>query len=185
MAVKAMDLFDAYSKNMLPSDQGFIVSSFFSVNSAYSRYEVVSYNNVKSIYPAEEGLTFQTDGKKMHILVEPANYPKKAEEPFVRSSNEQIPHRFSELDLHTCKNQTKIYTGKDAVMSYTSFTIMKPTGLNFAFIFYFLPDVYDSLALFFEKTLNKEAGVPLLDAKKVAKPLALKIKDRISWSYSS
>lgn len=180
-----MDLFDAYTKNKLPSDLGFIVSSFFSSNTAYSRYEVVSYNNVKSIYPAEEGLTFQTDGKKLHILVEPANYPKKGEEPFVRSSDEQIPHRFSELDVHTCKNQTKIYTGKDAVMSYTSFTIMKPTGLNFAFVFYSLPDVYDSLALFFEKTLNKEAGVPLSDAKKVAKALGIKIKNRMSWSYSS
>lgn len=185
MPVKAMDLFDAYTKNMLPSDHGFIVSSFFSHNTAYSRYEIVSYNNVKSIYPAEDGLTFQTDGKKLHILVEPANYPKKGEEPFVRSSNEMIPHRFAELDLHTCKNQTKIYSGKDAVMSYTSFTIMRPTGINFAFMFYFLPDVYDSMALFFEKTLNKEAGAPLADAKKVAASLGVKIKKAMSWDYSS
>ena len=42
-----MDLFDAYQKSMLPSDQGFIVSSFFSPSSAYSRYEVVSYNPEK------------------------------------------------------------------------------------------------------------------------------------------
>ncbi|HPE89926.1 MAG TPA: hypothetical protein P5298_09705 [Spirochaetia bacterium] len=185
MPVKAMDLFDAYQKSMLPSDQGFIVSSFFSPSSAYSRYEVVSYNNVKSIYPADNGLTFQTDGKKLHILIEPANYPKKAEEPYVRSSHEQIPHRFSELDLHTCKNQTKIYSSKEAIMSYTSFTVMKPAGVNFAFIFFNLPDVYDSMALFFEKTFNKEAGVPMVDAKKVAKGLGVKIQDALKWEYSS
>lgn len=185
MPVKAMDLFDAYSKNMLPSDHGFIVSSFFAANSAYSKYEIVSYNNVKSIYPAEDGLTFQTDGKKLHILIEPANYPMKGEEPYVRSSSEQIPHRFAELELHTSKNQTKIYYGKNAVMSYTSFTIMKPRGVNFAFIFYNLPDVFDSMTLFFEKTFNKEAGVPLPDAKKVAKAIGLKLKGALAWEYSS
>ncbi|HUW69869.1 MAG TPA: hypothetical protein VMX33_06515 [bacterium] len=185
MPVKAMDLFDAYTKNVLPSDLGFIVSSFFSPNSAYSRYEIVSYNNVKSIYPAENGLTFQTDGKKLHILIEPANYPQKGEEPYIRSSTEQIPHRFSELDLHLCKNQTKIYSGKQAIMSYTSFTIMKPMGVNFSFIFYNLPDVYESMALFFEKTFNKEAGVPLPDAKKVAKELGAKLKKAMAWDYSS
>ena len=180
-----MDLFDAYTKNMLPSEQGFIVSSFFSAQSAYSRYEIVSYNNVKSIYPADNGLTFQTDGKKLHVLIEPVNYSKKAEEPYVRSSNEMIPHRFSELDLHTCKNQTKIYSGKEAVMSYTSFTIMKPMGVNFSCIFYMLPDVYDSMTLFFEKTFNKEAGVPMPDSKKVAKALAITLKRTMAWEYSS
>ncbi len=185
MATKAMDLYDSYSKNMLPKENGYIVSSFFSPNSAYSRYEVVSYNNVKGIFPNENGLTFQSDGKKLHILIEPMNYSKKSEEPYVRSSAEQIPHRFSELELHTSKNQTKIYWGKMSVMSYTSFTILKPTGVNFSFVFFWLPDIYDSLAMFFEKTFNKEAGVPLADAKKVAKSIALKVKETMTWEYSS
>ena len=71
-----MDLFDAYTKNMLPSDLGFVVSSYFSAHSAYSRYEIVSYNNVKSIYPADNGLTFQTDGKKLHILLSGEDEPE-------------------------------------------------------------------------------------------------------------
>ena len=111
MPVKAMDLFDAYSKNALPKDHGYIVSSFFAPNTAYSRYEIVSYTNVKSIYPNEEGLTFQTDGKKLYVLVEPSNYPNKGMEPFVRSSIEKIPLRFSELELFTCKNQDKNLLG--------------------------------------------------------------------------
>lgn len=184
MALKAMDLFDAYSKSMLPMENGYIVSSFFSPSSAYSRYEVVSYSNVKGIYPADNGLTFQSDGKKLHILIEPMDYPKKSEEPYVRSSMEQIPHRFSELDLHTCKNQTKIFYGKNALMSYTSFTILKPMGVNFSFFFFPLPDMYASLAMFFEKTFNKEAGVPLADAKKVAKAVAKRIEESMTWEFT-
>lgn len=185
MAVKALELFDAYQKSMLPSEHGFIVSSFFSPNSAYSRYEIVSYNNVKSIYPTEEGLTFQSEGKKLHILVEPANYPHKAEEPYVRQSSDKVPHRFNELELHTCKNQTKVYYGKEAVISYTSFTVMRPSGVNFAFLFFDLPDVYESLVKFFEQTLNREAGVPMSDSKKIAKNIAIKVQKAMSFDFSS
>jgi len=185
MPVKAMDLFDAYAKNALPKDHGFVVSSFFSASTAYSRYEIVSYNNVKSIYPNEDGLTFQTDGKKLFILVEPSNYPSKGMEPFVRSSAEKIPLRFSELELFPCKNQTRIYLAKAASISYGSFTIMRPAGINFSFCFYMLPDMHQSLQLFFEKTFNKECGVPQVDAKKVSIAVAGKIKDSMGWEYSS
>jgi hypothetical protein len=181
MPVKAMDLFDAYAKSALPKDHGYIVTSFFSPNTAYSRYEIVSYNNVKSIYPSEDGLTFQTDGKKLFVLVEPANYPNKGLEPYVRSTVEKIPLRFNELDLYTCKNQTKIYWATQAVISYGAFTIMRPEGINFSFCFYFLPDMYQSLQLFFEKTFNKEAGIPQFDARKVAASVAEKIKSTMIW----
>ncbi|HET7838208.1 MAG TPA: hypothetical protein VFL04_00510, partial [Rectinemataceae bacterium] len=143
------------------------------------------YANVKSIYPNDEGLTFQTDGKKLFILVEPPNYPNKGMEPFVRSSAEKIPLRFSELDLYTSKNQTKIYWAKEAVISYGSFTILRPAGINFSFCFYFLPDMYQSMQLFFEKTLSKEVGLPLSDSKKVAAAVAAKIKTAMVLDYSS
>ena len=185
MSVKAMDLFDAYQKSALPKEEGFLVSSFFSTHTAYSRYEVISYANVKSIYPNEEGLTFQTDGKKLYILVEPPNYHQKGTEPYCRPTSDQIPHRFNELELHQCKNLTKIYYGKDSVMSYGSFTVMRPAGMNFAFIFYKLPDVYDSLRIFFEKTFNKEAGIPLADAKKVAAAVTEKVKTAMAWDYTT
>jgi len=64
MASKAMDLFEAYAQDKLPKDEGYIVSSFFNPSSAYSKYEIVSYSGVKSIYLNEEGITFQTNGKK-------------------------------------------------------------------------------------------------------------------------
>lgn len=185
MPVKALDLFDAYAKSSLPKDHGYLVSSFFADNSAYSRYDIVSYSNVKSIYPSEDGLTFQTDGKKMFILVEPPNYHQKGMEPYVRPSLEQIPQRFSELDSHVAKNQIKVYWSKKAVISYGSFTIMRPKGMNFSFVFYALPDVYDSLRLFFEKTLNKEAGLPLSDAKKISVALAVSVKETMPWDFGA
>jgi hypothetical protein len=169
MALKAMDLFDAYNQNQLPKDEGYIISSFFSSNTAYSIYEIVSYSGVKTIYHNDAGLTFQTNGKKLHILVEPASYPNKFLEPYVRSNTEQIPLRFSELEQFTAKNQSKIMIAKHPIDSFSSFTILKPSGINFALVFYKLPDLFTTLGIFFEKTFNREAGIPQADAKKCAR----------------
>ncbi len=168
MEEKALDLFQAYSKNKLPKEGGYIVSTFFDKNSIYSIYEIVAYNGVKSIYLSNDGLTFQTDGSKLFVLVEPASYPKKHMEPVSRSQNEQIPHRFKELDIYTAENQTKIMISKEPIITYSSFTILKPTGINFSLVFYNHPEVLDSIDFFFNQTLNKEAGIPKSDAKKVA-----------------
>jgi len=181
MAVKALDLFQAYAQEKLPREGGYIVSSFFSGGSTYSRYEVVGYNGVKSIYPTEDGLTFQTDGNKLFVLVEPADYPKKYEEPVSRSNEERIPHRFSELEVLTAKNQTKIMVGKEPVMAYSSFTILRPTGLNFALVFYNLADIMQTLTTFFVETLSKEAGVPKPDAKKGASLVIAGLKKFTIW----
>lgn len=182
MASKAMDLFEAYAQDKLPKDMGYIVSSFFKPDSSYSIYEVVSYSGVKAIYLTSEGLTFQTNGKKLHLLVEPPSYAHKAIEPYCRSSTEQIPKRFNEIDLVTCKNQTKIMIAKEPIQSFSAFTILKPSGINFALVFYKLPDTYETLKLFFEKTLNKEAGVPMTDAQKAAKKTIEVIDKTMGWA---
>jgi hypothetical protein len=181
MATKAMDLFEAYAQEKLPKEEGYVISSFFSHNTAYSIYEIVSYSGVKAIYPTDTGLTFQTNGKKLHVLVEPASYPHKAIEPYVRTNEEQIPLRFNELEQITAKNQSKIMIAKKPIVSFSSFTILRPTGVNFALVFYQLPDLYDTLALFFEKTLNKEAGIPQIDARKSAKRIAEIIEETMNF----
>ena len=168
MATKAMDLFEAYAKDELPKDQAYIVSSFINGNTGYSIYEVISYSAVKAIYPEGTGLTFQSSGRKMHILIEPASYPNKAIEPYLRVQAEQIPLRFKELSLHTCKNQIKIYMAKKPIESLSSFTIAKPVGFNISFLFFELPDIYETLTKFFEQSFNKDAGVPQADAKKAS-----------------
>ena len=169
MSIKALDMFQAYASNSLPKDGGYIVSSFLKETSAYSRYEIIAYNTVKSLYLSSDGLTFQSDGNKLYVLVEPPNYAKKYVEPFRRDTEDHMPHRFSELEILITKNQSKVMISKKPIITYTSFTILKPTGINFAFVFFNLPDVLDSIESFFEKTLNSEAKVPTFDSKKAAK----------------
>jgi hypothetical protein len=181
MAIKAMDLFEAYAQDKLPKDEGYVISSFFNDNTAYSIYEVVSYSGVKTIYLTETGLTFQTNGRKLHILIEPASYPNKSIEPYVRSNTEQIPLRFSELEQITAKNQSKIMIARKPIDSFSSFTILKPTGVNFSLVFYRLPELFDTLALFFEKTFNQEAGIPQHDAKNGAKRAAEIIEQTMNF----
>ena len=181
MGIKALDLFQAYSQNALPKEGGYIVSSFFSKSSTYSIYEVVAYSGVKSLYLTEEGLTFQTDGNKIYVLVEPPTYPKKHIEPVSRETHEQIPLRFKELDIFTAKNQTKVMVSKEPIITYSSFTILKPTGINFSLVFYNHANVLETLASFYEQTLNKEAGVPKIDAKKAAQQVITRIKKFSVW----
>jgi len=169
MSVKAMDLFEAYGKDKLPKDHAYIVSSFINGKTGYSIYEVISYSGVKDIYPEGDGLTFQSQGKKMHIMIEPPTYPKKATEPYLRDKEDRIPLRFKELDQITAKNQSKIFIAQKPTESLSSFTVAKPEGLNISFVFYELPDLYDNLSKFFEKTFNKDASVPQADARNAAK----------------
>jgi len=172
MALKAMDLFEAYKQDKLPKDHAYIVSSFINGNTGYSIFEIISYSGVKAIYPEGSGLTFQSSGKKMHALIEPASYPNKAIEPYLREKIDQIPLRFKELEVLTCKNQVKIYIAKKPIESLSSFTVARPTGLNICFLFYDAEDVYETMRKFFEQSFNKDAGVPQTDAKKAAQRIA-------------
>jgi len=162
------NLFEAYSQGKLPFAQGYIVSSFFHDNSAYSIYEIVSYAGVKEIFLTDTGLQFVTGGKKLYILVEPDTYQIKYQEPVSRAEGEKIPKRFAELEIITAKNQSKIMIAKEPNESYGSFTILKPTGINFAVVFYQLPEVYKSLSEFFVESLNRQRKVPEHDAKTAA-----------------
>jgi len=166
--VKYRNLFDAYTQGKLPFAQGYIVSSFFNPTSAYSIYEIVSYAGVKEIFVTDTGLQFVTGGKKLYILVEPDTYHFKPVEPVSRAEGERIPKRFSELETIIAKNQSRIMVAKEPNESYGSFTVLKPTGINFAVVFYQLPDLYESLAAFFEESLNRQRKVPQSDARKAA-----------------
>lgn len=181
MAAKALDLFQAYGQGKLPKDGGYIVSSFFQETSEYAIYEVVAYDNVKNLYLTEDGLTFETDGHKLFILVEPATYPQKFSEPFRRDSKFSIPHRFNELDIFTAKNQTKVMVSKEPIITYSSFTILRPTGVNFSLIFYHTDEVLDTLAFFFQETLNKEAKIPRSDARKASEMVIQGVKKFGVW----
>jgi hypothetical protein len=179
--IKAMDLFEAFAQDKLPKDKAYVVSSFINPNTGYGIYEVISYSGVKAIYPEGKGLTFQSSGKKMYMLIEPVSYPKKGTEPYLRDKGEQIPHRFSEVEVLTAKNQVKIMIGKKPNESLSSFTVSKPEGYNICFVFYDLPDIYKTLALFFEQSFNKDTGIPQMDAKKAAKEAAIILEKTMAF----
>lgn len=181
MEAKAIDLFKAYGEGKLPREGGYIVTAFFQENSAYAKYEIVAYNGVKSLYLTEEGLTFQTDGNKLFVLAEPVTYDRKYLEPFTRDGQHQIPHRFSEVEQITCKNMTRIMLSKLPVIAYSAFTITRPTTLNFSILFYNLPDVFDSIAAYFEKTLTAEANVPAGDAAAATRQIIAGLKRFTIW----
>ena len=82
-----------------------------------------------------------------------------------------VPHRFKELDIFTAHNQTKVMVSKEPVSSYSSFTILKPTGVNFSLLFFAGPELAMTIEFFFENSLNREAGIPKADAAKIAKAI--------------
>ena len=174
--IKALDLFQAYNENKLPHEGGYIISSFFKNNTPYSIYEVVAYGGVKNITVGSEGMTFQTDGNKLHVLVEPSMYSRKYVEPVSREHGSSIPFRFNELDIHNSKNQYKIMVPKEPIITYSSFTILKPTGINFALCFYHRPDVFETIEHFFVQTFNREAQVPKRDSEIAAKMVVEGVK---------
>ena len=102
-------------------------------------------------------------------------------EPVSRSQNEQIPHRFNELVIYTAKNQTKIMISKQPIITYSSFTVLKPTGINFSLVFYNHPEVMESIDFFLNQTLNKEAGIPKADTKEAAKLIVEGLKKFSIW----
>jgi hypothetical protein len=136
---------------------------------------------VKSLYLSEEGLTFQADGNKLFVLSEPVTYDRKYLEPFTRDGQHQIPHRFSEVEQITTKNMTRIMISKQPVMAYSAFTILRPTTLNFSLLFYNLPDVFDSIVAYFEKSLAAEANVPADDAASAAQRIIAGLKRFTIW----
>ncbi|MCL1927455.1 MAG: hypothetical protein FWG07_01500 [Treponema sp.] len=178
---KAMNLFDAYTKDQLPKDQGYIVSSFINGNTGYSIYEVISYSGVKAIYPDGEGLTFQSQGRKLHALIEPASYPHKGIEPYLREKQDQIPLRFKEVDKHVAKNQSTLYWAKKPIESLSSFTVSRPIGFNVSFVFYNKDDIYTTLAKFFEQSFTNDAGLPMIDARKGAESITAIVKKTMNF----
>lgn len=70
---------------------------------------------------------------------------------------------------------------KEPIISYGSFTIMKPSGINFSLLFYANDEVMDTLGYFFTETLNREAGIPKSDARQAHKSILEGIKKFGIW----
>ena len=161
---KILDLFDAFQSGDLPNDGGYIISNFFDGNSSYTRFEMISYGNVKDIYKNDEGITFQADGLKLFILVEPPSYSHKHIEPCYRDDAHKIPYRFKEVETYTTKRQQKIMVGREPIETYTAFTIMNETGENQSFIVHKAEGIVESLKNYFIQVLWKNVNIPRTEA---------------------
>ncbi|MDC7220871.1 MAG: transposase [Spirochaetales bacterium] len=159
------DLFEAYKDGSLPQDGGYVVSVFFDENSNYTRFEAISYGNVKDIYLTEEGITFQADGRKLFVLYEPLSYIQKGIDPCYRDDFHRIPYRFKELERHVTKRQDRIYVAKEAVETYTSFTVLNETGYNESYVIYQGDDAGEMVGNFVLMTLWKNMRIAKGDAQ--------------------
>jgi hypothetical protein len=170
--IKSLNLFDALAQNSLPKEKGYIVSSFLQARSSYYILEVISFTGIQTIKRVETGLVFQANGKKLHILIEPSNYPLKAIEPAHRNENELIPKRFSELEIVTAKNQTRIMVAKEPAEIFASFTVLKPAAGNFSVFFFNAPEILGNLSNFFENVFTQQMNIHLSDAKLASRLIA-------------
>ena len=179
---KALNLVKAYMTEQIPATGGFIVSTFFDSDSAYTIYEITAYKNVKDIHQSPEGLTFKTDGNRTHILVEPTSYPQRYTEPVHRETGKSIPYRFDDMTVLTGKKQEKIMIPMNPVMLYTSFTVLKDQGDNFSFIFHPTEDVYTALKTFIADSLYNDCGLAKDDAKEASDAVLETIKKFTVWT---
>jgi hypothetical protein len=179
-----METFKAYAENRLPDQYGYIMSVFYHNNSTYTRYELISFGNVKDIYKSDEGLVFSAEGRKMYILVQPAGFPNSHTEPAYRTDAERIPYRFRELIDYTTNRQDHVYIGSEPIITYTNFTVLKPIGQDVSYVFFPSENVKEEIMEFFRISLWKQARVPQSDARKLLVPLG-QVYDKLRLSDGS
>jgi hypothetical protein len=179
---KAMNLSKAYLANEVPSNGGFIISSFFDPDSTYAIYELTAYKNVKDIYQTSDGLIFKTDGSRTHILVEPASYVQKYSEPVHREKGKSIPYRFSDMTIINGKKHEKVMVPNEPLMLYSSFTVLENEGDNFSFLFFPSEDVYIAIRKFVADSLYNDCGLTKMESKEASELFMDTVKKFTVWS---
>ena len=144
---------------------GYIVSVFFDESSNYTRFEAISYGNVKDIFINEEGITFQADGRKLFVLYEPVAYIQKGIDPCYRDDAHRIPYRFKELERYVTKRQDRIYIAKEPVETFTAFTVLNESGYNESYVVYQDDDTAEMIGNFVLMTLWKNMRIARNDAQ--------------------
>lgn len=179
--ISAVHLFEAFKEGKLPQYGGYIISAFFDNSSTYTIIEIVGYDNVREIRQENEDLIFKSAGCKLYALVEPAHFPLKNVEPCQRDKDRKIPYRFSELNVLKTKNTDIIYIGKKPIISYASFTILKPRKTDFSVLFYNVANVFQNMQDFILPVINKAAGIPKKDALRASKEIVKGVHNFHTW----
>jgi len=161
---KALMLEKAYLTESIPMNGAFIVSASFPDESAYAIYEITAYRIVKDVFQTDEGMVFKTDGNRTYMLVEPASYAQKHIEPVNRETGKAIPHRFSDIVMHTGRRSEKIMVPQEPLFLYSTFTVVEKGRDTYAYVFHATSDVYVAMKKFLIDSLRKDCGVDQHDA---------------------
>ena len=179
---KATSLLKAYLSETIPPNGGFIITAIFEPGTAYAIYEITAYRNVKDIFRTPDGIVFKTDGNRTNMLVEPATYSKKYEEPVNREVGKSIPYRFDDMDIHSCKKSEKIMVPREPAMLYSSFTVLEHEAESFAYIFHPTNDVYVAIKQFVADSLYNDCNLTKNDAAAGAEMILKTVKKFTIWS---
>jgi hypothetical protein len=107
------------------------------------RLEMVNFSGLKSILPLNNGVKFQAQGKKMYTLIEPANFPRKYEEPALRptGSTSHMPFRFDECETFFTRDYNyRVVIPHQPYDCHDSFTIEFPMKGDLCILY----EIFDS-----------------------------------------
>ena len=179
-----MFLMESYNRGILPEiDAGFIltlnVPDMINIQRKLDPYriEMVSYSGVKSIHELDDGLKFNSSGRKIVSLIEPVNYPNKHQEPAFRSTRttEHIPFRIAECySFLTSDNKIRVLLPTKPIECLYSFTIKYPKKGDVSVIYFIFHDDIDGVILPYissnlEMILKRVVNVQSLEAKRIAR----------------
>ena len=165
---KALDLFSAYRAGRIPPRGGYIVSSFMVDGSAYARYEIVAYREARTLRLSDDGLDIAADAGKVFVVVEPFGYHDSDTEPWLRDARHRVPHTFAELSIVSARGHSRIMVSSAPVLAAAVFTVARPAGIDFSFLFLPGREALDTIHAFLWQTLQDECLVPAAAARRAA-----------------
>jgi|GEM_PF-6685456 len=170
---KAIFFEEAYQKGLLPQiTEGYIFSitspEIDNVDRKFDPFliKIISYNGLKTVYPFEDGVKFQAQGKSMYCMIELSSFPQKHVEPASRSVNTSayMPYRFDECEVfYTKDNKYRVLIPKKAHDEFDSFTVNFPAKGDICVLYYIFSknlegDVYpfmeENIAYILKANLN-------------------------------
>lgn len=190
---------DAYEKGVLTElSEGYIFSIRSPDMSDIHRkldpfaLQMVSYSGLKAVFPFGNGVKFQAQGKMMHCMLEPSNFPNKHVEPMSRSDNTTayMPYRFSECEIFFTKDaKYRVLIPNKAHETIDSFTVSFPEKGDLCILYFIfdkenidtkvLPFIQDNIALI----LKKNQGIRQMDADTIAKKFMDVVKRLDMWEH--
>ena len=163
-----IDLFDGLMKGDVQNGAGgYIFGIHFAPHGAYAILQITGFENVKNILQSGEGVTFQSDGYQVFVVMEPKTYTHRYMEPYLREDGYRIPLRWNELETLELPNKSRILVCLKPYISYGSFTIDIPESGSFVDYFYGGEDVDKNLLDFIGQLLFKDFAVPRKNVRTV------------------